>query len=222
MRPLTAIIVSIFISVAAGFLPAHATTIRPASSSEPSLETGDGILADFFGLGNLSRISDDLDGLWQASGTLDIFSIGKHARFVHNFGYLDSNDLFTSIIDRPDSQSTGSIDIPDQNNPFRFALATSNTPTWSSLASDNFGDDHLVSWLVTGGEFTGSYVLAWEDYMGLGDRDYNDLVMVISGVRLFDGVTGGGLDNVQVVPVPAALWLFGSGLLALVGLLRRR
>ncbi len=65
-----------------------------------------------------------------------------------------------------------------------------------------------MSWLITGGQYEGDYVLAWEDLEHLGDRDYNDLVVRVSGV--------------SVVPVPAAVWLFGSGLLGLAAVARRR
>jgi hypothetical protein len=37
---------------------------------------------------------------------------------------------------------------------------------------------------------------------------------------LFDGL--GVLDTVAVVPIPAAVWLFGSGLLGLIGIARRK
>jgi hypothetical protein len=68
----------------------------------------------------------------------------------------------------------------------------------------------MVSWLITDGEYAGDYVLAWEDLVLLGDRDYNDLVVRVSGV------------SPHVVPVPAAAWLFGSGLIALAAFVRRR
>ena len=38
----------------------------------------------------------------------------------------------------------------------------------------------------------------------------------------FDGFTGSWTMDIQEVPVPAAVWLFGSGLLGLVGVARRR
>lgn len=40
--------------------------------------------------------------------------------------------------------------------------------------------------------------------------------------RMFDPSIEAGIDNVNLIPVPAALWLFGSGLLGLVGIARRR
>jgi hypothetical protein len=50
-----------------------------------------------------------------------------------------------------------------------------------------------------------------------------------SGRLVLGGRTGaafanGDVDNIRIeaVPVPAAVWLFGSGLLGLVGITRRR
>jgi hypothetical protein len=41
-------------------------------------------------------------------------------------------------------------------------------------------------------------------------------------VARFQSTPGGGSDWVGAVPIPAAVWLFGSGLLGLVGIARRR
>ena len=41
-------------------------------------------------------------------------------------------------------------------------------------------------------------------------------------VARFQDTPGGGSDFVGAVPIPAAVWLFGSGLLGLVGIARRR
>ncbi len=65
----------------------------------------------------------------------------------------------------------------------------------------------MVSWLITEGEFAGDYVIAWEELKKPGGHDYNDLVIHVSGAH--------------VVPVPSALWLFGSGILGLVAVARR-
>jgi len=44
---------------------------------------------------------------------------------------------------------------------------------------------------------------AWEDLPGGGDRDFNDIVVDVS---------------LAPIPIPAAAWLFGSGLLGMVGI----
>ena len=69
--------------------------------------------------------------------------------------------------------------------------------------------NHMVSWLITDGQFAGDSMIAWDDLKYLDDHDYDDLVVRVSGVT--------------VVPVvPAAAWMFGSGLLVLAAFLRRR
>lgn len=224
MKSPIAVLFGMLAVLTTGFSAAHATTIKSGFYGEPDLATPGGILDSFFGLASLERLDDATDGLWMSGGTLDIFSIGKYAGFDHDFGYLDGDDLFTSIIDNPDGSDSASFDIPDTQSPFRFTLkANRDKLLWSSLADDNQNsEDHMVSWLVLEGEYAGSFVFGWEDYRGLGDRDYNDLVLVISGIDLYGGPIGGDPNDIPGVPVPAALWLFGSGLLGLVGLLRRR
>ncbi|MFC1772644.1 choice-of-anchor C family protein [Pseudomonadota bacterium] len=51
-----------------------------------------------------------------------------------------------------------------------------------------------------------------------------DSLTTLTFTSLTPGVYGAALDNVQVnaVPLPPALWLFGSGLLGLIGLAKRR
>ena len=44
----------------------------------------------------------------------------------------------------------------------------------------------------------------------------------IFGEAPFDEGSGGQLAAVGAVPVPAAAWLFGSGLIGLMGFVRRR
>ena len=66
----------------------------------------------------------------------------------------------------------------------------------------------MVTWLIGGdSDAAGNYVIAWEDQNNLGDQDYNDLVVEVSGV--------------QPVPIPAAILLLGSGLVGLAGIRRK-
>ena len=193
------------------------TSIFP-SPHEPDLTGAGGILDNSYGLGNLQRIDDDLDQYWYFSGNeITVNAVAKHAGFSQDFGFIDNNDNFTSLLLVPfmDNQ-TDTFTITDSGSPFRFGLDPSGSPLFSSDPLDNVicgryhcsgPKDHMVSWLITGGEYAGDYVIAWEDLKKLGDRDYNDLVVRVSGA--------------SVVPVPAAVWLFGSGLLGLVGIARR-
>lgn len=86
---------------------------------------------------------------------------------------------------------------------------------FSSDKSQNIdGVNHVFSNAYTGDEFipAGLYV-AFEDLKGLDtpqDFNYLDLQIVVSNV------------NAPAVPVPAAAWLFGSALVGLAGVARRR
>jgi hypothetical protein len=196
-----------------------ANTLILASPSEPDLIGSGGILDNEFGLGNLQRIDDDLDQYWTISGTeVTVTAVAKYAGFTQNFGFINDDNAFTSLLYVPymNAQSN-TFTVADSGSPFRFGLDPSGSPLLSSASSDNaycawlscsLPYDHMVSWLITGGEYAGDYVIAWEDLKKLGDRDYNDLVIRVSGV--------------SPVPVPAALWLFGTGLLSFAAVARRR
>lgn len=197
-------------------LTAANTLILP-SPNEPDLAS---ILNSEFGLGNLQRIDDDMDQYWTGAGEITTTAIAKYAGYSQQFGFINESDDFTSLLYVPymDAQSN-SFNVTESGSPFRFGLDPSGSPLFSSDASENAlcvgffcvpGLDHMVSWLITDGEYAGDYVLAWEDLVFLGDRDYNDLVVRVSGV------------STQVVPVPAAVWLFGSGLIGLAAFARRR
>ena len=59
-----------------------------------------------------------------------------------------------------------------------------------------------------------------------GDNMWNQLVFNVDGVKRLELNLGGSgaIDNISftVVPVPAAVWLFGSGLIGLIALARRK
>ena len=51
-----------------------------------------------------------------------------------------------------------------------------------------------------------------------------DVTLIAINTDAFDGADTIGVDNFAIssVPVPAAVWLFGSGLIGLIGLSRRK
>ncbi len=195
-----------------------ANTLIMPSFGEPSLIGNGGILDNSFGLENLQRIDDDFDQYWNVvSGEVTVTAIAKYAGYKQDFGFIDGADNFTSLLYVPTMNAqSNTFTVAESGTPFRFGLDPSGAPLFSSDPSDNVvcgwhycsEKDHMVSWLITDGLYAGDYVIAWEDLKYLGDRDYNDLVVRVSGV--------------SVVPVPAAVWLFASGLLGLMAVARRR
>lgn len=70
-------------------------------------------------------------------------------------------------------------------------------------------------WSAT--EYAPDPSLAWDFYFGAGEQGFDD-----KDVSKYVWAVHAGDVGVEVVPVPAAVWLFGSGLLGLVGLGRKR
>ena len=95
------------------------TSIYP-SPHEPDLTGSGGILDITYGLGNLQRIDDDLDQYWNVSANeVTVTAVAKYAVFSQDFGFIDNNDNFTSLLLVPymNSQSNTFTIIR-----FRFAV----------------------------------------------------------------------------------------------------
>ncbi len=214
--PLLALAVLLFTNQANAAL----TRILPGHPGEQGLASTGGFLDTYFGLDNLARVDDDMDRYWGNEGTVEITTLGKWADFKQSFGYIDADDNFTSLINVASSHSRPSaqFNADESGSVFRFGLDPSGAPLWSSDPADNDDlIDHMVTWRVNGVDNksrSASYVISWEDLHGGGDRDFNDLVLLVSG-----DIIGG---QVSAVPVPAAFWLFGSGMFGLATVARRK
>jgi len=110
------------------------------------------------------------------------------------------------------------------------------------LLSDLEGDDSLVNVNASNGE--GSLIgdIGFENVFGLASPNGVDLfgvsrfevisidpttgvgtsILDYSGSGLVDGYGAAFITEAALVPIPAAVWLFGSGLLGLVGIARRK
>jgi len=92
----------------------------------------------------------------------------------------------------------------------RFGFWLNNgTTTFYSEASKNNDEVMMLTYLVGGmdGLAGANIILGWEDFAN-ADNDFNDMVV--------------GVTDVAPVPLPAAVWLFGSALMGLVGVSRRK
>jgi len=201
-----------------GLANAALTPVLPNPGGEPDLAEHGGILDRYFGLNNLTRVDDDIDKYWENNGTVRIKTLGKWAGFRQSFGYIDTDNNFTSLfnVNKSHSRPRAHIHAEDSGSVFRFGLDPSGAPLWSSDPADN-GDllDHMVTWRINTAESErhhADFVIAWEDLHGGGDQDFNDLVLLV----------GGDVGLHAAVPVPAALLLFGSGILGLATVARRK
>ena len=201
---------------------AQASAIMP-SPGEPDLMGAGGILDSHFGLGNLRSIDGNNDQMWAGLANVDVSVVAHHSAYKHSFGYIDGSDNYVSILSNISDGSgrSASFNAGNSGAPFRFGLDSHYEPLFNSAMNGNpdGGKDHMVSWLITGGKHAGDYVIAWEDLLNLGDHDYNDVVLRLSGVA--HQHRHQHQHGVSPVPVPAAVWLFLSGLVGVVGIARR-
>ena len=196
------LILSIAIALCLSATPALAalTPISSGGSGEPSLLGSGGILDTLYGLSNLVRIQDSPfpdDQVWM---NLDggATATAKYAGADETFGYFpgSSGGTFVGLFTipagtngyNPVSNPLGPVSMPGTGTMPIFRLGLSSPYQGgilqSSLQSDNTGNnDQMVTWLITGGigNTAGNYVVAWELIdIGVGDDDYQDLVVEIS------------------------------------------
>jgi len=189
-------------------------------------------------------LSDDLDSSWilDATGgavTSMIIELASQAT-TNTFGVYETGDSgnLVQLFDGAavaGSQTTLTIkangdvlvnQVLEGNfggtKTFGFYLGTNSGTYFSNTSLNGDMTDHMLAYQGTGdlvqlptfnpGEWNpNEYILAWEDLRvshNHYDGDFNDMVLMI--------------ESVQPVPVPAAVWLFGSGLLGLVGIARRK
>ena len=99
-----------------------------------------------------------------------------------------------------------------------------------------FASDPIFAWSGTGYPLTGTIVDASRGIEGVGisgaldPRPVDDIVSLSADRRTlsFTFNAGNSVDQIRIlsavsaVPVPASIWLFGSGLVGLPGVVRKR
>lgn len=141
-------------------------------------------------------------------GSVTFYYIAAESAYTNSFNSASSstltenNDSFNR-----DGWDSFSIDVAAGDIldfSFTSAAASALTPV------DNAMGTNLEGLGIMFGESLSDLVLAYNDnILGSGDRDYDDM-LVRAEFRTVH------------MPVPAAAWLFASGLLGLIGMARRR
>ena len=180
-------------------------------------------------------VSDFIDVTYDAAG--DSFVATGFARELDDDGsvppesILDGTFNLAATIDASGTLSSGSLSIGGTVASLGFNSGTLLTGDLTALGFPDAGGDPLeFLFTVTGGDAAGLYgsapagvILSGTGFGGNFDSDFYNLQEgIIDGVLTPIPGTGTAVANVAPVPLPAAVWLFGTGLLALVGVSRRR
>jgi hypothetical protein len=203
LRRLTAVCAGA-ITLAASLSANAAFVISAGGTTEALPISGNDFNGDLSGEGihNMTtgaQLSVDMDGfvtfyyLAAESGYTNSFNSGPNTITEHNEGFKwDGWSSFTI--------SVAANEILD----FSFTSATAHALT----PVDNASGTSLEGLGIMTDDNMSDLVLAYNDNaLGTGDADYDDML-----VRA----------EFSAVPIPAAVWLFGSGLLGLIGIGRRR
>lgn len=144
--------------------------------------------------------------VWDGTGLFNAIGYGLQAGDVISGTYLKRNG---NIVADVGSATPASDSLGLGQGPAPLAVTTLNTTTLCTVGSDCLGDA-----FSGGAPFTDD---------GIGGSPLVDGYFTGLNVN-FDIGSGNSLTVLSVteVPVPAAVWLFGSGLLGLLGLGRRR
>jgi hypothetical protein len=196
----------------------------------PSPNCGDG------GCNGYAALVDGQGGAAQGSNQLSIF--GDYNPWGP-WANSDQNTIETYVI-----RDIGTVDASEEGQTFSFGFDAKLGNLDSSVGATNQAFVKVLQ------QSNGSYDTLFEGYFDAGSNLTTDwsggaiellidagmvgelvqIGFVVSGTEAADGAWPGtgvyydnlGFAEVSAVPVPAAVWLFGSGLLGLVGVARRK
>lgn len=179
--------------------------------SRPAVDWTNGTLTairlDDSGLGgvldvNVGGAGSADDSRW-SGGPVTARALARFADYDQEFGYARGSGQFTKLFDVSGygfavSGSAG-LTLP-AGKTWYWGRAGDGQTWFSKPARNSDHEDHLVTYQITGlNDGLNHWMLFWEDFDHLGDKDYNDLVV---------GLTA-------PVPEPAAVLLVAAGCVAL-------
>ena len=165
---------------------------------------------------NVGHVNPDTYSFTAAhTGTLTAYFVGSTAGYTEKLG-LNVNGVDTGIWGLQNhssvygqSLSFGTVNAGD-SLVFKAYVLTTNKTYFSTPSMNPDGLNHIYSHSYAGDSLVpaGTYV-AFEDLFNGGDLNYHDLNFVFTNVS-------------SATPIPAALWLFGTGIAGLVSASKRR
>lgn len=205
-----------FVGLLAWGMPAHAIMVTPASvgggGNEPGLYAS---MNSLYGAGNwVQEDSKQYQTQSNPNTSYQVTFEGRYAQDAGTFGYI-VNGAFTSVMsftagsgpqDMGGTVGASTAVIPAME---KWNFGYQNTTRGWLFSSDRTmnpdGLDHLIVFQIT--NMTNTFVLAWKDWWGGGDLDYNDAILQVAW------------NPALPVPEPATILLLGA---ACIGLFARR
>jgi hypothetical protein len=149
-------------------------------------------------------------------GSVTFYYLAAESGYTNSFNYGSGSPI--SITENNDSFDwdgwySFSIDVA-AGDKLDFSFTSANASALTPV--DNASGSNLEGLGIIAGESMSELVLAYNDnYLGFVDSDFDDMLVRVefSPIRI---------PEIPGVPVPAAVWLFCSGLLGLTGMACRR
>ncbi len=174
----------------AAMSPASATMVIPSSTGYdlngnpmPGLyQTMDSL----YGAGNWKQFDDTLVQTATNNGTtIGVNFVVRYARDPSTFGVWKDTTTFTPFMSTSNSAGPNppvviiTSDMLSTNPGGQYDLGFRNDATHVLFSSDDTknpdGLPHLIEFQIL--NLTNTFVMAWKDTVGLGDKDYNDLIL---------------------------------------------
>ncbi|GJL52891.1 MAG: hypothetical protein NPIRA02_00230 [Nitrospirales bacterium] len=143
----------------------------------------------------------------QQDGNVTATFQGSNAGYISSL-YLGDTKIFTS---NQASGSTFDLGHFTAGTQLQFRLEVHNTGQTFYTGSGTNNADGLAHAIVSDAFGQGETLVSFEDLLGGGDRDYNDLIFSFSNTNTELETTNGLVQN----PEPATVLLFGSGIIGL-------
>ncbi len=142
----------------------------------------------------------------QNAGDVYVTFKGSDAGYTSTLSF-QGNDLFSN---RDAAGTTVNLGNFSAGTALNFQLLVHDTGNTFFTGMGALNPDGIAHTLVTD-LGNGSTQVGWEDLLGGGDRDYNDLIFEFSNTT----TEGSPQENPLATPEPSTMILFGSGLLGL-------
>ncbi len=134
------------------------------------------------------------------------------------FSYTFASDfegiITIGVSDEGDDEFTSTLELLTYNNTTLFTYVGTDTSAYMNTLGEAGvqGDIYSFGFSAAAGEtLSFNWIFSTEDYHPFNDFAFIDIENLHYEV----------LAEIKAVPVPAAVWLFGSGLLGLLGLRKR-